>query len=50
MPGCGNQNMNLKYVQAGRPGIALRLIGGGGGSNSEDSITSTDEDLSFNTP
>jgi hypothetical protein len=25
-------------------------IGGGGGSNSEDSITSTDEDLSFNTP
>jgi hypothetical protein len=28
MPGCGNQNDNQGYVNAGRPGIALRLIGG----------------------
>jgi hypothetical protein len=33
MPGCGNQNMNSEYVKAGRPGIALRLTGGGGGSH-----------------
>jgi len=28
MPGCGNQNDNQGYVNAGRPGIALRLTGG----------------------
>lgn len=33
MPGCGNHNMNLEYVKAGRPGIALRLTGGGGGTH-----------------
>lgn len=32
MPGCGNQNDNLEYVNAGRPGIALRLTGGGAGA------------------
>lgn len=42
---CGNQNDNSIYVAAGRPGIALRLLGGGsngysgsgmeGGSNRE---------------
>lgn len=34
MPFCGNQNNNLSYVAAGRPGIALGLIGGGSNSNS----------------
>ena len=34
MATCGNQNDNLAYVAAGRPGIALTLIGGGSNSNS----------------
>lgn len=31
---CGNQNNNLNYVAAGRPGIALGLLGGGSNSSS----------------
>ena len=34
MTGCGNQNENTSYVAAGRPGIALRLQGGGANSSS----------------
>jgi len=34
MPGCGNQNNNAGYVAAGRPGIALRLQGGGSNGTS----------------
>jgi hypothetical protein len=34
MPGCGNQNDNTRYVAAGRPGIALRLLGGGANGSS----------------
>ena len=34
MATCGNQNDNLAYVAAGRPGIALTLVGGGSNSNS----------------
>lgn len=30
---CGNQNQNTNYVKAGRPGIALTLLGGGANSN-----------------
>lgn len=32
MPNCGNQNDNPTYVRAGRPGIALRILGGGANS------------------
>jgi hypothetical protein len=31
---CGNQNNNLSYVAAGRPGISLGLLGGGSNGNS----------------
>jgi hypothetical protein len=31
---CGNQNDNSRYVDAGRPGISLRLLGGSANSNS----------------
>ena len=34
MPGCGNQNDNQGYVNAGRPGIALKLTGGTATSSS----------------
>jgi len=34
MATCGNQNDNLAYVAAGRPGISLTLLGGGSNSNS----------------
>tara|TARA_A100001015_G_scaffold82391_1_gene91371 strand:- start:1784 stop:2314 length:531 start_codon:yes stop_codon:yes gene_type:complete len=34
MPNCGNQNQNKNYVMSGRPGIALRLVGGGANSSS----------------
>ena len=34
MATCGNQNDNLAYVAAGRPGISLGLLGGGSNSNS----------------
>ena len=34
MPGCGNQSENKNYVAAGYPGVAPRLIGGGGNATS----------------
>ena len=34
MPGCGTQKDNTTYVAAGYPGVAPRLIGGGGNYSS----------------
>ena len=34
MPGCGTQSENRNYVAAGYPGVAPRLIGGGGNATS----------------